>query len=480
VKYSGELSGHRSGARLMKMVKLSKLFKLFRLLRIGRLVKKVQQRYNIRFRTVMILSFGVTLCFLAHWVGCIYYIYASNSPDRHAGSWIYSLDEGTEEGVFMEKSTTGKYITLFYWSIQTMTTIGYGDINPGTTGERVYVTIAMMVGAAQFAYGLSNVVSAIRAMNEKSTFYNEHTDLLTEWSAGKKITNHDEFGEQLSFLSYRELESSVDSFKEIRGNAISSLSPVLRQEVLNALADRLFPDDLVVRAPRLPSMFDHLFKHEIVAAMKPTIFSPHQTIIDGKDGHFQTPQYLYLAHGGALCGYKGVSGHDIWKEGSTLGEFCSFLGEDYPHVPFQNLHVVSETYCDVYMLEDSVLVKLFSIWGIKNWERYSYALRQVGARHKNRWIITGNDAHEIVSCMEKQDGENAVEHHDALQMAFSEGLRRPAEIFYQKRHHFLMKEVQYLQSKLLEKQKELKEAACDTTYREGFSTNLAKRPIGSS
>jgi hypothetical protein len=39
------------------------------------------------------------------------------------------------------------WITSFYWSVTTMTTVGYGDISAGTALERIIACIAMCIGA---------------------------------------------------------------------------------------------------------------------------------------------------------------------------------------------------------------------------------------------------------------------------------------------------------------------------------------------
>jgi hypothetical protein len=51
---------------------------------------------------------------------------------------------------------------------QTMTTVGYGDISPVSTNERLFAIIAMVIGALIFGYGISAIVAMVAAMNAES------------------------------------------------------------------------------------------------------------------------------------------------------------------------------------------------------------------------------------------------------------------------------------------------------------------------
>ena len=44
------------------------------------------------------------------------------------------------------------YIASLYWTVTTVTTVGYGDITPTAPAERVYAIICMVVGTGVFGY----------------------------------------------------------------------------------------------------------------------------------------------------------------------------------------------------------------------------------------------------------------------------------------------------------------------------------------
>lgn len=44
-----------------------------------------------------------------------------------------------------------QYLVSFYWSLTTLTTVGYGDVTPVTDAERKYAVFALFAGALVFA-----------------------------------------------------------------------------------------------------------------------------------------------------------------------------------------------------------------------------------------------------------------------------------------------------------------------------------------
>lgn len=44
------------------------------------------------------------------------------------------------------------YITAVEWAMQTITTVGYGNVATVSTDEKVFVVFGMMAGAAIFSY----------------------------------------------------------------------------------------------------------------------------------------------------------------------------------------------------------------------------------------------------------------------------------------------------------------------------------------
>ena len=51
------------------------------------------------------------------------------------------------------------YINSFYWSTQTITTVGFGDFNLYNKYEKLYANIWIIIGAAFYSFLISNLQS---------------------------------------------------------------------------------------------------------------------------------------------------------------------------------------------------------------------------------------------------------------------------------------------------------------------------------
>lgn len=64
--------------------------------------------------------------------------------------------------VYLERTSGGSIETLgdgLWWAVVTVTTVGYGDLYPKTTGGRIVATVLMLVGAGLFAVFTARVAA---------------------------------------------------------------------------------------------------------------------------------------------------------------------------------------------------------------------------------------------------------------------------------------------------------------------------------
>jgi voltage-gated potassium channel len=104
------------------------------------------------------------------------------------GSWVvYMFEKGTNPEI-------KKYGDSIWLSVQTMTTVGYGDVVPVTVGGRIAVTACMVLGIALVTTAITASATARidRAKNrskglEKTTSFREHFVICGWNSRGKHV-----------------------------------------------------------------------------------------------------------------------------------------------------------------------------------------------------------------------------------------------------------------------------------------------------
>ncbi|KAG6520091.1 hypothetical protein ZIOFF_017121 [Zingiber officinale] len=93
--------------------------------------------------------------FLVHCAGCLYYLLADRYP--HQGkTWIGSVMPN-----FREDDLGMRYIASIYWSISTMTTVGYGDLHAVNTREMIFNIFYMLCNLGLTAYLIGNMTNLV-------------------------------------------------------------------------------------------------------------------------------------------------------------------------------------------------------------------------------------------------------------------------------------------------------------------------------
>lgn len=167
----GVLPGFASLGAL-RTLRLLRLVKLMRAFRLSRLYKNLELKYSLDYSLIELVKFGITAVMFAHWLACGFGLV--EDLERASYSWSRLTDFG---GVVVgvdggdPREIVGSfrlYLAALYWSTMTISTIGYGDIVPVTSGERVYVIIAMLIGAFEYGYIVGAVSNVIATRNEKT------------------------------------------------------------------------------------------------------------------------------------------------------------------------------------------------------------------------------------------------------------------------------------------------------------------------
>jgi hypothetical protein len=76
-------------------------------------------------------------------------------------------------------TVSGQYWTSFYMVTKTMMAVGYGDVWPTNTYERIYMIVTEILGAAVYGYILSGITKTLEGNIHKIDASRMKT--LTDW-----------------------------------------------------------------------------------------------------------------------------------------------------------------------------------------------------------------------------------------------------------------------------------------------------------
>lgn len=134
-------------------------------------------------------------------VGCFFYGYAKNLSNKLFGgttNFIYTYDleypmvDNVQEP---SKSIQYRLITSCYFSLTTLSTVGYGDLSPKSNEERLFGVVVMLCGVAFFSLIMGSFIEIISTFNqnlsnEEQTFeLHNWMTLLTRFRDSKPLPN---------------------------------------------------------------------------------------------------------------------------------------------------------------------------------------------------------------------------------------------------------------------------------------------------
>ena len=112
----------------------------------------------------------------AHCCACFWIMLSSFNDYNWLANKIASLSGGGEE-ITLEDNLDCYFIAL-YFTIQTITTVGYGDVNPANMSERIFVICLMLAGVIAFSFIAGGLTGLITALDEKNSEISATDDRL--------------------------------------------------------------------------------------------------------------------------------------------------------------------------------------------------------------------------------------------------------------------------------------------------------------
>jgi potassium channel len=101
---------------------------------------------------------------LSHVVTCFWLIMARFVQDDNEGSWAKSTM--TPDQLYGDHYT--KYVIALYWTLQTITTVGYGDTPIINNYERMFAQLIMLVGVILFSAVNGTLISILESLKDHS------------------------------------------------------------------------------------------------------------------------------------------------------------------------------------------------------------------------------------------------------------------------------------------------------------------------
>lgn len=152
--------------RLPKLYRLFQIFKAIKYLGFGnsrQKVSKIFKRLNLNIGLFRMLRVLMNVFFLTHLVACLWF-FSAKINNFDPSTWVYKAK-------LVDDSSMTQYVAAFYWTIQTLTTVGYGDIPPENLAEWIISSIWMLIGIAFYSFAVGYLSTILTNFGQGSSLF---------------------------------------------------------------------------------------------------------------------------------------------------------------------------------------------------------------------------------------------------------------------------------------------------------------------
>ncbi|KAF7655380.1 hypothetical protein LDENG_00056980 [Lucifuga dentata] len=339
---------------------ISSLFsslKVVRLLRLGRVARKLDHyiEYGAAVLVLLVCVFGLA----AHWLACIWYsigdyeVIDEDANSVRMDSWLYLLGETV--GTPYRFNTTGSgrweggpskdsvYITSLYFTMTSLTSIGFGNIAPNTDGEKIFAVAMMMIGSLLYATIFGNVTTIFQQMYANTNRYHEMLNSVRDFLKLYQVPKG---------LSERVMDYIVSTWSMSRGidtDKVLQICPKdMRADICVHLNRKVFKEhpafrlasDGCLRALAMEFQTIHSAPGDLIYHAGESVDSLC-FVVSGSLEVIQDDEVV------AILGKGDVFGDVFWKE-MTLAQSCA--------------NVRALTYCDLHIIKRDALQKVLEFY----------------------------------------------------------------------------------------------------------------------
>ena len=310
----GDGGGEDSLYKAPQLLRLIKLFRFLRILKLIRICKLKQILIKMEdfitsntFSTIfLIFKLLAVIIFIAHWTACWFYFISFEDSFIHSDVWI-------RHDNLMDKDISDIYITALYWSFTTMTTVGYGDIVPRTSNEKLYVMASMILACGIFAYTVGSIGGIISKQSAEENLYRERTISVNRYMKKHNLSADLQFRVR-RYLEYV-WENQKNNFNE--KEILALLSEPLRDEIYAHIHANII---------KTCEVFVALYEVHFIAQLSKTFtyetFAPGDVILE--EGELSTEMYFITSGKIDIYHSNTNSSFQELAQGSYFGEIAFF------------------------------------------------------------------------------------------------------------------------------------------------------------
>ncbi|RDY04230.1 Potassium channel AKT1, partial [Mucuna pruriens] len=257
---------------------LFNMLRLWRLRRVSAMFSRLEKDRNYNYFWVRCAKLISVTLFAVHCAACFYYLIAARYHDPKK-TWI-----GATMGDFLQQSLWTRYVTAIYWSITTLTTVGYGDLHPVNSREMIFDIFFMLFNLGLTAYLIGNMTNLVvhgtsRTRRFVSIICKTYTTILNSQrdtiQAASNFAHRNQLPPRLQdqMLAHLCLKYRTDSEGLQQQETLDSLPKAIRSSISHYLFYSLIDKVYLFHGVSNDLLF------QLVSEMKAEYFPPKEDVI---------------------------------------------------------------------------------------------------------------------------------------------------------------------------------------------------------
>lgn len=285
---------------------LFNMLRLWRLRRVSALFARLEKDRNFNYFWVRCAKLVCVTLFAVHCAGCFYYLIAVHYPDPKR-TWI-----GVAMDDFLNQSLWIRYVTSIYWSITTLTTVGYGDLHPENTREMIFDIFYMLFNLGLTAYLIGNMTNLVVHGTSRTRKFRDTIQAASSFAQRNQLPAR----LQDQMLAHLCLKFRTDSEGLQQQETLESLPKAIRSSVSHFLFYSLVDKVYLFRGVSNDLLF------QLVSEMKAEYFPPKEDVILQNEA----PTDFYILVTGAVDLVVLKNGVEQVVGEVRAGDLCGEIG----------------------------------------------------------------------------------------------------------------------------------------------------------
>jgi voltage-gated potassium channel len=256
------------------------------------------------------------------------------SPAKKAFVWKEQqlVEEVITEAESRQFTNWEVYLRSVYWTVTTVTTIGYGDYSPSkdNNGQIYFTILAQVLGVAFYAYVVGNIPVLIANANAARAAFDSRNEVIGEFMRIKQLPMDLQERVRDYYLYLWESRKNVSD-----AEVLGTLPQALSVDVL------VFLNNDILQKVEFFKGVKEIFIREVVSMLTTEAYTPGDYII--REGEFGT--CMYFLTNGSVDVVVNDNKVATLGTGSPFGEMALVSGDK------RNASIRANTYCDVYVLQ---------------------------------------------------------------------------------------------------------------------------------